>query len=798
MFAIADLGYGVLDATVETAALCYQHEKRHDSVWIRLVNVDNKNAELSRAIGALSRGKLPTIGYLVTNADLSRFPKHPFAYWTPTRVVQLFKTTPSFETKRRHVRCGMGTLDDFRFVRTWWEVRPANLARRREDTRGAAKWVALAKAGEAAPFLSDTPLVVNYRQNGKEVKAFVQQKVGSASRKVQAEEFYFRRGLQFGRRVRRLSPAILPAGQIFSDSSNAIFIEGADSDELLAYLGLLSGQAVRLLLSLFAPVRKMEVGYLKRLPVPDPGGHEKVLAGVARDGVRWAHEQLRRKETSRYFEAPRAILGPERSRMPVAREANGFVAATFGVSREDLETMAAAAEVEDDAQSWFQCETEGSGEDYWVDLLSWTFGIAFRRYRPYPGDSDAEQTPDVASLIQPMPVPPRALDHESMVLTEDGILVDDPGHQHDVVWELQKAFEAATSGFSGLTWERAWEAVAGESRYARTWIAEKSFALHVNRYSSGNRKAPIYWQLATPSASYSVWFHYHRVTDDTLYRVLSEYVTPKLKHEERKLTGMTRDAGPNPSSSQREEIDAQEAFVAELRAFGNEVARVAPLWDPDLNDGVVINFAPLWRLVTHVSSWQKECKKAWDRLVDGEYDWAQLAMRLWPERVVPRCADDRSLAIAHGLEKVFWEAEDGKWTTKTVPSDVVDRLVEERTSAAVKSAVEDLLATRTPTVSSQGRRRWVRRSPNRRKAGAAGRDARGAGSTTDNETREAVRAAIATAGGGASKSDVIKATGISDLDWNAIINVLLAQGVVIKTGAASGTRYHHAEKGGST
>jgi hypothetical protein len=25
-------------------------------------------------------------------------------------------------------------------------------------------------------------------------------------------------------------------------------------------------------------------------------------------------------------------------------------------------------------------------------------------------------------------------------------------------------------------------------------------------------------------------------------------------------------------------------------------------------------------------------------------------MRLWPERVVPKCAKDRSLAIAHGLE----------------------------------------------------------------------------------------------------------------------------------------------------
>ena len=55
-------------------------------------------------------------------------------------------------------------------------------------------------------------------------------------------------------------------------------------------------------------------------------------------------------------------------------------------------------------------------------------------------------------------------------------------------------------------------------------------------------------------------------------------------------------------------------------------------------------------------------KATWDALCEGKYDWAHLAMHLWPERVVPKCATDRSLAIAHGLEDVFWvEGDDGKW-----------------------------------------------------------------------------------------------------------------------------------------
>ncbi len=59
-------------------------------------------------------------------------------------------------------------------------------------------------------------------------------------------------------------------------------------------------------------------------------------------------------------------------------------------------------------------------------------------------------------------------------------------------------------------------------------------------YSKSRRKAPIYWQLATPSASYSVWLYIHAFSKDTLFRVQNDYVAPKLAHEERKLESLAR------------------------------------------------------------------------------------------------------------------------------------------------------------------------------------------------------------------------------------------------------------------
>jgi hypothetical protein len=167
---------------------------------------------------------------------------------------------------------------------------------------------------------------------------------------------------------------------------------------------------------------------------------------------------------------------------------------------------------------------------------------------------------------------------------------------------------------------------------------------------------------------------------------------PKLRHEEQKLSVMREEAGANPPPSVRNEITAQEQFIEELRHLLDEIKRVAPLWNPNLNDGVIINFSPLWRLVPQNKAWQKELKTTWDALCAGEYDWSHLAMHLWPERVVPKCATDRSLAIAHGLEDVFWvEGPDGKWKARPAPTPAVEKLVRERTSPAVKAALQSLL-----------------------------------------------------------------------------------------------------------
>ena len=135
----------------------------------------------------------------------------------------------------------------------------------------------------------------------------------------------------------------------------------------------------------------------------------------------------------------------------------------------------------------------------------------------------------------------------------------------------------------------------------------------------------------------------------------------------------------------------------------SELDLVAPLWNPNLNDGVIINHAILWR-ITPYTPWQKKCKQCWDKVVKGDYDWAHLAFHLWPERVIPKCTSDRSLAIAHGLEDRLWqETSNGNWLPRQLSEADLQAFIAEHSNPAVKNALERFLAAPPPVAPAKKR-----------------------------------------------------------------------------------------------
>ena len=241
----------------------------------------------------------------------------------------------------------------------------------------------------------------------------------------------------------------------------------------------------------------------------------------------------------------------------------------------------------------------------------------------------------------------------------DGVLVDDPGfngdrpHRDDIVRRVREVFDLLWKDKSHEIEQEACD-ILGVSDLREYFRRPAGFFQdHLKRYSKSRRKAPIYWPISTASGSYTIWLYYHRLNDQKLYMVVNRYVEPKISEVERGIAQIENDlksASGREATRLTDRLNEARAFLGELRDLREELLRIAALpYKPDLNDGVIINAAPFYKLF-RLRSWAKDTEDCWKKLAKGDYDWAHLAYTIWPDRVRGVCKRDRSIAIAHGLE----------------------------------------------------------------------------------------------------------------------------------------------------
>jgi hypothetical protein len=296
--------------------------------------------------------------------------------------------------------------------------------------------------------------------------------------------------------------------------------------------------------------------------------------------------------------------------------------------------------------------------------------------------------------------------------------------------------------------------------------------------------------IAAGDGGYSVWLYYHRFTQDTLYRVLRDFVEPRIQQAEREQFELESQVGLSGDASSL--LQEAQTLLQDLRLFKSELELVAPLWNPNLNDGVIINHAILWR-ITPYTPWQKKCKECWDKLVKGDYDWAHLAFHLWPERVIRKCITDRSLAIAHGLEERLWqESNKGNWLKRQVSEAELQALLAEYSKPAVKNALERFLAAPPPVAAARTR------APRAAKSSSTGtnRRPRGSAPEVDAETsRQTLLVLTAAPVDGLGRNDIAELLAVDAASLTAVIKQLKEGGQIEQLGAARGAKYRLTEQG---
>ncbi|PZV04976.1 MAG: hypothetical protein DCF23_04800 [Cyanobium sp.] len=791
---------------------------------VRALGDTDKGAAILDAISQPHAGKLT----ICDPGSFREIPGAPFAYWASPTVRGLFNKFPQFESDERSVRVGLQTSDNCRFLRSWWEGPPT-------DARQA--WVPFAKGGSTQNFFADVVSAVNWQDNGAELKAWTETLPGSThwSRSIRSPDFYFRPGITWPLRASRFSPQAMPLGCIFSIRGQVAF---ASEEELPWMLSLMASAAFdaiyKTMLGRFG-FPEFVVGVLQQLPFPEVGAPEKArLAALAADA--WRHKRTRHiaSEVSQYFLAAgtfqltgvtlskRAAGWAARVRISqdtvaaiqseiddlafrlYGLDATDRAALTFTLAIEATGTSEAEAG-EDDAEETDTADTPSLV----ADLLAYTLGTAFGRWdiRYATGERAAPELPDP---FAPLPVCPpgmlrgddglplspeagrrlRAAGDYPLDVAWDGILVDDTEHPLDLEHRVHAALAVLWADRSEAIQHEACE-LLGVSKL-RDWFRRPAnfFADHLSRYSKSRRQAPIYWQLSLGSCSYSVWIYYHRFTPDMLYRVLRDFVEPRLQEAERELFDLETQGVLYGAAAER--LQTTQALLPELKLLKAELDLVSPLWNPNLNDGVVINHAILWR-ITPYTPWQKKCKECWDKLVAGDYDWAHLAFHLWPDRVIPKCATDRSLAIAHGLEERLWqETKNGNWVPRQVSKAELRALITEHTKPAVQNALERFLAAPPPVAAARTR------SPKAARSSSTGttRRPRGTATVVDAEaSRQTLLVLTAAPAEGLGRNAIADLLAVEAASLTAVIKQLKEEGQIEQLGAARGAKYRLTEQG---
>jgi hypothetical protein len=710
------------------------------TVFLRALEAEDKAATLRTAI----REPETTRGRQRFELDPRRFGQirsAPFAYWASDQVLDLFVRFPALASAGRIARTTNPTTDDFRFARAWWE--PGH-------SQSEARWRSWNKGGGFSPYYRDIDLIIDWDSERSTYRGYLGTIYRPDVRPANLD-YFFRPGLTWGYRGHRLCVQAMPAGTVISTRGNGLYAEDALR---LFDLGLLNSSTADSLIKLSlgrGGHPQFDIGDLSSIPVPPP---DATVSGLASRAWSLKRSLDTRIEASHAFTLPailqvggdtliaRASAWAEHVRtieaefVAIQTEIDNCSFELYGIGEADRRAIVEGfggggdessptdeddSEADADDESNAENSTDAAGLA--AELVSWAVGVTFGRFDVRLATGE-RQLPAEPKLFDSLPVfsPAMLTGYERPPLTskpagypihipENGILVDDLGHALDLVGAVRTVFDTVFGVRADAWWSDVSILLDPRNQNLRTWLATGFFEHHLKHHSKSRRRAPIMWQLGVPSSRYGVWLFAHRLTRDSFFQIQNDTVTFKLRHEQSLLSSLTHSAGVNPTAKDRKEIAAQEALVEELHSLLDEVKRVAPLWNPSLDDGVILTMAPLWRLVPQVKRWQRELKIKWDELVAGKYDWAQIAMHLWPERVVPKCSTNRSLAISHGLEDVFWiEGDDGEWKVRPIPTRPVDDLVRSRTSVAVKAALRSLLEA--PVANSNGGQGRARRAAN--------------------------------------------------------------------------------------
>ena len=592
-------------------------------------------------------------------ADFEKIPGSPIGYWVTNSVFEAFKF-PELKSFAE-IKQGLTTSDNNRFIRNWFEVSfkkiGLNLASSSEAKVCLKKWFPHNKGGEHRKWYGNLDYVLNYYNDGEEMKEFQSTLNQGWTARIKSREFYFHKCLSWSMvSSNNLAIRYYPQGTISNIAGPCIFDLRKDQ----SVLGFLNSKIANFFLKVMNPTINNNVLEFNKLPIKENQFLSENLP--VKENVKISRLDWDAHETSWDFQSNEIIaLDSEKKYVDTINEIYegtgilvdlaapqlhslewrvGIYKAKWEnkfhrlhaneeeLNRQFIEIYGLQDELTPDVplnEITILQKGEISIEDneiVWHEdviikqLISYLVGCFMGRYSvDKPGLIIANQHQDLNALGLRVD----GIDNGApgrLVIDDDGIvpILNGEYFSDDMTVRIEQAIKVLFGEDTLQENLRYIDAKLGKP--LREYLFKDFFADHID--GKMYQKRPIYWSFSSKMGDkrkkghFKALVYMHRIEPDTLSKLHADYVVPyidKIEQQQQEAEDQTLrdDLSQAQRNKARKAADELSEQLREVKDFEQILVQMASQRiSIDLDDGVRKNYPKFYPLVEPIKGLDKE------------------------------------------------------------------------------------------------------------------------------------------------------------------------------------------------
>lgn len=567
--------------------------------------------------------------YIVQQSEFNKIPGIPIVYWATKTIINAFQEKKLSELGQ--IAQGLITGDTSRFTRLWFEVERTKFqfdaVNSEKVIENGIKWVPYNKGGTYRKWFGNNDYVVNWENDGYEIKSFTDEN-GKLRSRPQGSDFYFKDVITWTKiSSSKISFRHKEAGHISSEAGMTIYVS-ADIRKYI--LGFCNSKVADSILQMLSPTLNYELGDIGKLPIIIETNQKDTIDNIVTNNENISKQDWNKFELSWAFTRHPLVS--------IISQNRAFFDDTSGIDLEKCyscwedecnERFNQLKANEEELNRIFidiyglQDELTPEVEDKDVtvrkadlqrdikSLISYAVGCMFGRYSIYEdgliyagGEWDYNKYENAAWRANGKPETLEFYQNTYFMPDEDNIIpiTDEEYFSDDIVsrfceWvkivygekslETNLNFIAKALGNKGNT----------SREVIRNYFLNNFFKDHCNTYSvTGSGKRPIYWLFDSGKQNgFKALIYMHRYDADTVGRVRTDYLHKAQKYVENAMQSAQYTIDNATSASEKSKatkaVTKYTKQLAEMKIYDEAIAHVAnQRIEIDLDDGVKVNY----------------------------------------------------------------------------------------------------------------------------------------------------------------------------------------------------------------